>query len=67
MDLTHRFEPGENVLAVSATNDGAAPNPAALVAWLQVEFDDGEPLVVVTDDAWKVAERGGRRLDRGRV
>jgi alpha-L-rhamnosidase len=53
MDLTHRFTPGENILAVSATNDGEAPNPAALIAWLQVEFDEGEPLVVATDESWR--------------
>jgi alpha-L-rhamnosidase len=52
MDLTHRLADGANLLAVSAKNDGEGPNPAGLVAWLQVEFDAGEPLTFVTDEQW---------------
>ncbi len=57
LSLTHRLDPGKNVIAVAAENRGNEPNPAALVAWLQVEFDEGEPLIVVTDDQWKSTDK----------
>lgn len=53
--LTHRIEPGKNVLAVAAENRGNKPNPAALIAWLSIEFAEGDPLVLVTDEQWKSA------------
>jgi alpha-L-rhamnosidase len=56
MDLTHRLQPGANVFAVSATNEGQNPNPAALVAWLRVEFASGDPLVIATDEKWTTAD-----------
>ena len=57
MDLTKRLEPGKNVLAVSAKNEGENPNPAGLVAWLNVEFTEGEPMLVVTDAEWKSSDK----------
>ena len=57
MDLSKRLEPGENLLAVSAKNEGENPNPAGLVAWLKVEFTEGEPLLLVTDDEWKSSDK----------
>jgi alpha-L-rhamnosidase len=53
MDITKRLETGKNVLAVSAKNEGENANPAGLVAWLKVEFTEGEPLLIVTDAEWK--------------
>lgn len=52
MDLTHRLKPGANLLAVVATNEGEAPSSAGLVAWLRMEFDAGEPELVVSDESW---------------
>lgn len=43
---------GVNVLAVSATNEGAAPNPAAIAARLQIDFDGGDAVKIVTDEKW---------------
>jgi alpha-L-rhamnosidase len=56
MDVTHRLQPGPNVLAVTARNEGGEPNPAALVAWMKIEFDAGEPMVIVTDEQWTTAK-----------
>lgn len=56
LDVTHRLLPGRNVLAALATNGGDQPSPAGLIAWLQVEFDDREPLVIVSDGQWKSSE-----------
>lgn len=53
VEVAEFLHAGENVLAVAATNEGDAPNPAGLIAALQVTFDQGEPLVVATDDKWK--------------
>jgi alpha-L-rhamnosidase len=57
MDLTKRLQSGRNVLAVSAKNEGENANPAGLVAWLRVEFTDGEPLLLVTDANWKAWDK----------
>jgi alpha-L-rhamnosidase len=57
IDVTKRLRAGRNHLAASATNDGDQPNPAGLAAWLKVEFESGEPLVLSTDDQWKSAEQ----------
>lgn len=57
MDVTKRLNPGKNLLAVSAKNEGENPNPAGLIAWLNIEFADGEPELVVTDDQWKANDK----------
>ena len=51
---------GTNVLAIEAANAPAPvpQNPAALIASLRVEFEDGgEPLVMTTDAEWRAADR----------
>jgi len=53
LDVTHRLLPGKNVLAAVATNDGPQPTSAGLIAWLQIRFASGEPLVVISDRQWK--------------
>ena len=53
MDLTGILQAGSNTLAVAATNVGEAPNPAGLIAVLNVEFAEGSPMVVCTDAQWK--------------
>jgi alpha-L-rhamnosidase len=57
MDLTSRIESGENVFAISAKNEGESPSPAGMIAWLRVEFTEGEPLTLITDDSWKVTDK----------
>ena len=54
-DVTMRLHAGKNVLAASVKNEGSDPNPAGFIALLRVEFDQGAPMVIVTDSSWKVA------------
>ncbi len=67
VDLAGRLHPGDNILAVSATNVPSVPrNPAGWIASLRVEFDRGPPLVVFSDRLWKcsrTAEEGWRTAD----
>ena len=51
-DLSTRFRPGSNVIAVKALNDGSA---AGLLARLELEFANGSPLIIDSDESWKVA------------
>jgi len=55
MDLTYRLGPGRHVLAVMVTNGGDANGPAGLIARLQVDYAEGDPLVVRADATWKAA------------
>ena len=53
IDITGLLQGGSNTLAIAATNAGEAPNPAGLIAALQVDFADGAPLLVCSDAQWK--------------
>ena len=68
IDVTKQLQAGPNVLAVNGTNGGKEPNPAGLVGRLVVRFNQGPPLVVITDKSWKTAQREqkgwtGRQFD----
>ena len=59
MDVKPLLRPGRNLLAVSAANGATAPaetNPAGLIGVLHIEFDQGEPLTIVTDGNWRVSK-----------
>ena len=62
-DVTGLLQRGANLLAAAVHNDGSDPNPAGLIGLLRIEFAAGEPLIVVTDSAWKSGrqEAGGWR------
>jgi alpha-L-rhamnosidase len=51
-DATRQLRPGRNVLAIMATNSGNAPNPAGVIGVLRVEFEQSDPVVLVTDREW---------------
>lgn len=53
-DVTSSLKSGENVLAVSATNEGGI---AGLLAYLVVRYQDGSQVEIVTDDSWKGSEK----------
>ncbi len=55
-DVTAMLKPGHNMLAVAVTNGGESPNPAGLIAALEVEFRDGRPLRVASDRQWLAAQ-----------
>ena len=50
-----QLKPGTNVLAVVVDNGGDAPNPAGLIASVQLRLRGGEKLVVRTDREWRAA------------
>jgi alpha-L-rhamnosidase len=52
VDVTGLLKNGTNLLAASVSNAGTDPNPAGLIVFLQVEFNQGDPLEVVTDSKW---------------
>ncbi len=55
IDLAPLLRPGDNILAVAAKNVGAGANPAGLLGRLRIEFAQGEPLVIATDQQWKAS------------
>jgi len=56
-DITARLEPGKTcVFGLAGRNEGTEPNPAGVLARLTIEFIEGEPLVIRTDDQWKVSK-----------
>lgn len=58
-DLTEKLRPGTNLLAVSVDNSGDAPNPAGLIATVEVLLRSGLALRWQTDRSWLVAEQPG--------
>ncbi len=63
LDVKQCLKRGCNVLAVAATNGGDAPNPAGLIAALQVVYEDDSELIVSTDDRWQTAREVERDAD----
>ena len=55
-DITTRIEPGRTyAFCLTGINSGEAPNPAGVIGLLTIEFTEGEPLVIQTDEKWKVS------------
>ncbi len=54
-DVTKLLRPGQNLLAVSATNGGDDPNPAGVIAALDVRYQDGHTLTLPTNGQWRAA------------
>ncbi len=62
-DITALVRPGKNLLAIAATNEGG---PAGVLGKLVVEFETGDPFVLVTDREWCCARQeqsGWNQLD----
>jgi alpha-L-rhamnosidase len=54
-DITGRLEPGTNVFGFTGSN--RAKKPAGIVGLLMIEFDRGEPIIIPTDESWKVSDK----------
>jgi len=54
-DVTEQIHPGENIIAVAATNTLETANPAGLIAALSLAYRDGRVVVIRTDSSWEVA------------
>lgn len=55
--MTALLKPGENGVAVAASNGTDQPNPAGLIGLCKVDFDGGDPVVVRIDRSWKAANK----------
>ncbi|HEY1661648.1 MAG TPA: family 78 glycoside hydrolase catalytic domain [Verrucomicrobiae bacterium] len=54
-DITGRLEPGAtNVFAFTGSHKGS--DEPAIVGLLTIEFDHGAPMVIPTDESWKVSD-----------
>jgi alpha-L-rhamnosidase len=57
-DITGRLDPGTtNVLGFTGYNYGAHAKSAGIVGLLTIEFDRGAPMLIPTDDSWKVSDK----------
>jgi alpha-L-rhamnosidase len=56
-DLADQLQAGDNVLAVEVKNLGETPNPAGLIGVLRIEFEQGAPLLFMTNASWKAADK----------
>jgi alpha-L-rhamnosidase len=66
LDIATRLEPGRSYVLGLTGYHRADGRPAGVVARLQIDFTSGEPLIVRTDQEWKVSESevpGWNRLD----
>ena len=59
MNVTSALVPGQNAIAVAATNTTSTPNPAGFIGLLTIKFQNGRTLQVPTDQSWEVAEKAG--------
>ena len=66
-DIGARLEPGKTcVFGLTGRNTGTNAKPAGVVGLLEIEFAAGEPLIIATDDQWKVSDQeipGWNKLD----
>ncbi|HEX5222699.1 MAG TPA: family 78 glycoside hydrolase catalytic domain [Verrucomicrobiae bacterium] len=57
-DITSRLESGKTyVFGLVGRNEGTNENPAGVIGRLTIEFDAGEPMMIRTDEGWKVSKR----------
>lgn len=69
-DLTSTLHPGVNVLAIEAENIATpndAPNPAGLIARLEIKFEDGQSFDLPTDNQWQCGRTANAAIDRAIV
>ena len=55
-DIGRWLRPGGNTVTVRVENAGSGPNPAGLLAAVQIDFTSGSPLVLPSDAGWRVCE-----------
>ena len=60
MNVASALKPGENLIAVDATNWTDIPNPAGLIGLLSIKLGDGRTIVVPTDQSWEASRKAAR-------
>ena len=56
VNVKEHLQKGKNVLAIEATNEGAVPNPAGVLAVLRLQFADASSMTIASDDTWRTAD-----------
>lgn len=57
LDLKPALQPGDNVLAISASNATDAPNPAGLIGCYKITFADAPTISGRIDKHWRATDR----------
>ncbi len=52
------LKPGKNMVQAQVCNSGSSPNAGGFVGRLQIDFSDGDSLVLLTDETWQASRRG---------
>jgi alpha-L-rhamnosidase len=55
VDVTGLLQPGPNLIAVQAVNEGEHPNPAGLAGRLIIFSTNSEPLILPIDASWQTS------------
>src|ERR1035437_9391736 len=56
-NITTRLEPGQTYLfGLTGRHDATGKNPAGVIGKLTIEFTEGEPLIIATDEQWKISK-----------
>lgn len=58
-DIKTALERGKNQLAFYVVNDSTAPNPAGLLAHLEIKYRDGSTQTIVSDKSWHASRTEG--------
>jgi alpha-L-rhamnosidase len=56
-DITTRLEPGRTYVFGLTGYHNKAGQPAGVVGLLEIEFSEGAPIIIPTDEQWKVSDR----------
>ncbi len=66
-EITPHLRPGTNLLAAAATNSPAnvVQNPGGWIGVVRIDFEDGPPLIIHSDQTWRCAKDARRRLATG--
>ena len=56
-DITTRLEPGQTYVFGLTGYHNHADTPAGVVGLLEIEFTEGAPLIIPTDENWKVSDK----------
>ena len=57
-NITTRLEPGSTyVFGFTGRHEASGQNPAGIIGKLTVEFTAGAPLIIPTDETWKVSQQ----------
>ena len=60
MNVAKALKPGENLIAVDATNTTDQPSPAGLIAMLAIKLADGRTIETPTDGSWEASMKPAR-------